>query len=466
MTRLTSHWFFTALVFCALLLPLLSRDGMFFDGTIYAAISKNMAHGSGTLWAPYYSATLSPVFCDHPPLVFGIQSLFFRMFGDHFWVERLYDLLMALITVLLIVRLWKQTAGIQVSKLSWLPVLLWLAIPLVHWAYSNNMMEDTMTIFTTLSVCFLWLSVKDEKVKYAWIIPAAAMLWCAFLSKGFTGCFPLGFYFIHWLVYRKYSFSKMIVHTLVFAALTALVALPFLVNDQIRFALSSYIDQQVIRSIQGNREIDSHTFILGKLFLELSIVMTITTVMMIIARRKSIKLNRQPGSRHALFFLLVALSASLPIVISPKQSGFYVLPSLPLFALAAALFIAPAINSFTLAANKRTNTILSSLFTAGIMGIIIWCMLHFGEVRRDKDKLEDIRLIGRNIEAKELILCNDLQYDWSLCAYFMRYNSISAGNNAHSKYYLADTNCISGVPEGYIDVKLPLKVYRLFKAAP
>lgn len=61
---------------------------MFFDGTIYAAVSRNMAESIGTAWQPHFSATIFPVFSEHPPLQLWLQAVAFWLFGDHLYVER------------------------------------------------------------------------------------------------------------------------------------------------------------------------------------------------------------------------------------------------------------------------------------------------------------------------------------------------------------------------------------------
>jgi hypothetical protein len=51
----------------------------------------------------------------------------------------------------MIVVLWRRIteATPALRPLAWLPVLFWAAIPLVTWSYSNNMLENTLSIFTT-----------------------------------------------------------------------------------------------------------------------------------------------------------------------------------------------------------------------------------------------------------------------------------------------------------------------------
>ncbi len=41
---------------------------MHVDGLWYATISKNLAEGFGSFWAPAFTATMAPVFNAHPPL--------------------------------------------------------------------------------------------------------------------------------------------------------------------------------------------------------------------------------------------------------------------------------------------------------------------------------------------------------------------------------------------------------------
>lgn len=80
--------FFITGIFFILICPNFLTEGMFMDGLMYSAISKNLANGIGTFWNPYLSETLFPEFHEHPPLAFGIQSIFYNLFGESFYVEK------------------------------------------------------------------------------------------------------------------------------------------------------------------------------------------------------------------------------------------------------------------------------------------------------------------------------------------------------------------------------------------
>ena len=101
-TPMRSLRLFTLAVFAAAIVPRVAHRGMFVDGVTYASIARNLAAGRGSFWSPSYTATLYPVFHEHPPLGFWLQSWWFRMFGDHLFVERVYTVAVAAATAVLI----------------------------------------------------------------------------------------------------------------------------------------------------------------------------------------------------------------------------------------------------------------------------------------------------------------------------------------------------------------------------
>src|SRR5262245_75977 len=123
---------------------------MFVDGVTYASIARNLAEGKGTFWTPFYTETLYPQFHQHPALGLWLQSLWFRAFGDHWIVERAYSLSIAALTGLLIAAIWRSVAGEAGRKShDWLPVVFWILVPVVSWSIVGNMLETTVSLFTT-----------------------------------------------------------------------------------------------------------------------------------------------------------------------------------------------------------------------------------------------------------------------------------------------------------------------------
>src|ERR1700685_3790893 len=86
-------WLLTFAILIGLTVPVLIKDGMFMDAMLYSSVSHNLSQGIGTFWFPQFSfrnmGGLSS-FHEQPPLVFGIQSIFFRILGGSLYTERIY----------------------------------------------------------------------------------------------------------------------------------------------------------------------------------------------------------------------------------------------------------------------------------------------------------------------------------------------------------------------------------------
>lgn len=135
------------------------------DAMLYTSVSHNLSMGLGTFWFPWFSkhnvAGLS-TFHEHPPLVFGIQSMFFKVLGDSMYVERFYVFCTIILTIYLINILWKEifTENDELRLMGWLPVLLWILNPTCFFSYRNVMQENTMGIFTMIAVLFIIKAMK------------------------------------------------------------------------------------------------------------------------------------------------------------------------------------------------------------------------------------------------------------------------------------------------------------------
>jgi len=200
-----THWLFLFSIFFFLYAPNLLREGMFVDGIWYAAIGNNLANGIGTFWQPSFTNTIHKSFYEHPPLAFGIQSLFFKTFGNSFWVERFYCFIVFLITILLIIKIWFLLyEDKKYRKLYYFPLAIWMLNFQVFFAYPNNILECTLTIFTLSAILFLLKSLKHSNWKYYYfIIIASLFIYAGFLTKGLVALFPLSFFILHQIISKK-----------------------------------------------------------------------------------------------------------------------------------------------------------------------------------------------------------------------------------------------------------------------
>ena len=236
-------------------LPWLLQPGMFFDGVIYATISRNMAVGIGDLWHPAFSATQWAVYHENPPFAFLLESLCFRLLGDHFWVEKLYSLLTGLATGVMIAAIWRRLVDSRSPwrECSWLPVLLWLTLPGWMTVYGNNLLEGTMGLLAILAVYAALRAVEGGSAAFAWLPLAAVSVVAALLSKGPVGLFPLATPVLAGLTLRRQRLGKS---TAMSAALVGLVcAVLGLVSLQAGAleCFTKYLHTQVFAALAGER---------------------------------------------------------------------------------------------------------------------------------------------------------------------------------------------------------------------
>ena len=249
-----SVWTVVATAAALVCLRSLFRRGMFYDGTLYATLARNLALGEGDAWHPQATATFMHVFREHPPLAFWLQSLWFRVLGDHIWVERAYGACCGLLTALCVVGIWRQLFAARNRALAcaWLPVALWMCC--CWWTYVHNMLENTLGVFTALSVYAVLRAQSTCRWPLAWSALAGLSITAAVLAKGPVGMFPLIAPATAWLTLRRTTWQGACVRqaTLLAASLASLGAL--LAWGDCRQYLAQYLRQQCLASVTGQRE--------------------------------------------------------------------------------------------------------------------------------------------------------------------------------------------------------------------
>jgi 4-amino-4-deoxy-L-arabinose transferase-like glycosyltransferase len=418
--------------------PTLFSDGMFMDGIYYATIARNMAEGLGSLWKPMFTETLGKTFYDHPPLAFGLQSLFFKIFGDHHWVERLYSVLTYFAMGAIMIALWKRVnTGIERS-FYWLPLLLWISVPKMLWGASNNLLENTMMLFIGGSIlCFIHYY---QQTKKNYLLVAGFCLFLAFLTKGVTSLFPLSFPFFYAIATRTFSLEKLArEYTLILLGLLIPFGLMFFLWEEGIENLQMYFRIQVVNSLTNVQSVDSRFYIIRRFSQEILTMLSLTVVLYLLNRwvfKRKLELKRQ----WILVFFATALSGVLPILISMKQSTFYIIPTFPLFATAFALLISPFLkllaNEFKL--SLKSLRWIKGLSFALIVFAIVVVLLPLNTVGRDKKKLKDIKEVIEFLPpGTSITVSPGMNTEWSYYAYFYRYGYISLSTQDTCKYKIA-----------------------------
>jgi 4-amino-4-deoxy-L-arabinose transferase-like glycosyltransferase len=461
-----TFWLFTISVLILLVVPNLLKDGMFMDGLLYACVAKNLSQGLGTFWFPHYSPFMHNHFDQQPPLGLGIQALFFKLLGTSIYTERLYSLITLCLSVFLISKLWKEIFNDNnlEKNISWYPVLIWISIPVCFWAYSNNMLECTMVIFDMTSILFILKFFEKRQRKY--LIISSVFVFLASMIKGPQGLFPLSTILFYWIVYRKISLKEMLKYSFILFLIVLFIYLFILLDNGAREGLLAFYKNRVLRSISSVSTVESRLYIIFRLVQEL-IIPTIISLLIFLIFRKKISIKNQ-NLNHIMFFLLIGISASFPLMITLEQRGFYLVTSLPFYAISIALisspYLAMAIDKINVH-NFRFKIFRWGIITTFIFSII-FSLMQIGKFSRDEEMLNDVYLIGKFLpEGTYVGTTYDLFEQWSLQEYFIRHFYICMSSEISDKFEYIIVDLPEKIPSSIKveKIKIPTKKYHLYK---
>lgn len=458
-----SFWILTVAIFCVLLLPKLVQNGMFLDGVTYATISRNLAFGIGDVFHLHYTNNLYPIFYEHPPFVFWIQALFFQIFGDSIFVERFYSFLMAILNFIGIILIWKLIFINSIfEKYAWFPVLIWITIPGVFWSFQNNILENTVSVFSVFSIYFILRSLISKE--FSWIIFASFLIVFAFLSKGLVGLFPIVFGFIYWIVFDGFKLNKNLVYSFFIFILPFLILIISIkIFPQLTENLTFYFKQQLLPALQNKREItvNNRFEILIKLFFELLAPILLSIIVFF-----KYKKNNFFKKKQVLLFVLIGFSASIPLILSLKQRSFYFVPSISFFAIAFGIYLIPFFHNLIEKTSLKMMNIfkISSIFIS--IFVIILSISLLGKYSRDENKIRDIEMISTIVPyGSNVCSTKENRYNWGTVAYFARIGNISLNKAITNNYYLLkkEEKISIEIKEKFEIVNLNLSEFVLYK---
>lgn len=457
----------TATLFVFLILPSLFMDGMFADGVQYACVSKNLAEGRGSFWFPFLSATWvkagAPYFLEQPPLMYALQSAFFKVLGDSMYTERIYTLLTALYTCIILILIWRKTGKQEYRHLSWLPVLFWLSVPLMSWTYHQNMQENTMGMFTITAIFFGLHSLTDKRTWPIYAILTGIFIFLASFTKGVPGLFPIVLSGAAWLAGRKIRFSRALLLTFIYAAVPALIYLILLQSDPGRDSLTFYFQSRLMSRVSDSPVVTSHFYIAGRLLLELLPGLFILALLLLFSKKKGLQIwIHKERMNTSLMFFILGLAGSLPLMLTLVQRGFYMSIAFPCFALSMASLACPAVLHLQEKIRTGTGTekFLRYLFSATLTAGIVLTVVMAGRPGKNKDLLSDVYTFGEVLPEYQNISCDSAAYHfWPFQFYMLRYDNVYLKKSNRSlDYFLVKKGTVP--PDSASYGKLELKTYR------
>lgn len=420
MSQSRTFQIFTLAISCALLLPNLFTHGIFGDGLIYSVISRNLSAGKGDFWTPIYSDTFFNPWAEHPPLMFWLESFFFKVLGDHPYTEKLFSLCLWITMVFSIKHFWSQKDGSW-----WLPVLLWTIIPTVHWGFSNNILENLLVVFTSWAI---WFGLKETTVRNAIIV--ALLVFLGFLTKGLVAFFPMAVWSVRLVTVGDLKMRNALKSTFVaIITLSSLSALLYFDNDAIRF-LSNYFQTQLLASLNGERLVQDKIvdlpryYLIIRLFTELLNPLVVAIVVLLGSTKQTLLTRLVVNKKKWTLYGIIGLTASLPLLISPKQHSFYLMPGLTWFSLGVAHLLWPIIQQKYSAFNtKKPLFKVFGYFSIGLLiAGLVFSASRYDKISRDSSTILFVREINKVVPENEKIGGSaDLLSHHNLHGYLQRY---------------------------------------------
>lgn len=432
-------WLLAITVFIWLIVFPLFQLGMFTDGVLYASIARNFYLGQGNCWNIYSHEPTGIIFHEQPPLVFWMQSFFFTLLGDTIYPERIYSLLLILLSAFTIIKFWKELN--HEIETAWLPIVLWLSIYTVRFSVVNNVIENTLQFFDLVSVLFLFKAMRSKKV-FLNLFLGFLFLFIASMSKGIQGLFPIAAPVFYWFLFRNYSYKKSI--AISFFLITGMIGIYFLMiqSPEILESYKAYFASRFPgfpNTPHANTEYRLYIFI--ELLIQLlPPAILCFAVIFFIERKLRINISfTAEQKRISIFFLLTGLCASLPLMVSFEQRFFYLTTSMPYFVLALSVLIEKYLHQLSIHFQNKIllQKKISFILLIGIALGFAAVFLFAGKITRDKEMLNDVLKIGNRTKGESLIdISSEGWNNWTAHMYFRRYFNIEfvAGTSGHSFY--------------------------------
>ncbi|CAG5017999.1 hypothetical protein DYBT9275_05890 [Dyadobacter sp. CECT 9275] len=439
-------WLLTICFIAMTFIPRSFDNVLFMDGLAYAAIARNMAIGQGTIWEPHFADSFwlpynyCSFFCEHPPLMFFLESLLFRMLGDTTAVENIYDTIILLVSIWLIVCVWRKLfeQNSQIREQAWWPILLWYGLRMVWWSMPNNLLDTTMAVFCLGACYFQLLAITSGKFRVFYWVASGVLIVFACLTKGPVGIYPLAFPAIYSFIYGR-SFYKIALKGTV-TAFAVLLSLMFLLMQYspASYFLTNYFQGQVMAALLKKREKVADDWTAHFHLLKLLLFNIIPHLVMLTALfaanfylRGKPYISSQSKKVCFLTFLLTA-SVILPMLISVKQGDHYLLPALPFvglfFAACSIELLLPVVLNFY-AGTRILFVILSAISLS---------MMTYKLVYPEPDSMFDLsrRLSAYVPTDSKVYLPNKISNCPEIQTSFQRYSRLSVAYDPKSTRYL------------------------------
>jgi hypothetical protein len=235
-------------------------------------------------------------------------------------------------------------------------------------------------------------------------------------AKGPVGLFPLSAPIFLSSIRTRHRIWTVLVPQWATTVLAAALVWSF---DESRASVLAYLSAQLLPAVGSRQELGPDSFLIAKMLLQgVWLPMSIFAAILFAAARGVAPVPRTLWAQ-ALSFLMLGLAGTLPILISTKQMGHYLVPAVPLHALAASCLVfptvAPVAERFSRTRRHALN-IVGLAIVAGTIGASFVPALE-----RDGKRLANLSTMASSIPRSAVVgICESSSDDWGLHAWFER----------------------------------------------
>jgi hypothetical protein len=453
-----------------IVVPDLLKQGMFMDGQQYACVSKNLANNKGSFWKPILSETWQiqekKEFLEHPPLFYFLESFAFKLFGEIYLTEKLFSLFTFILHLLLIYLLYKENVGTDFKKNTWIVIFCWSIIPIVSWVFQNNMIEELLSVFTLLSVYFSIKAIHLNKHALIYILFSGLFIFFASLTKGLPGFFPILVPFLCFFILKKPSLEKTIFYSFILVLIPTLIYTAiFLFNQEAKDSLMFYFKNRLLHRVSNQPSTDYRLFTLVGLLQELLPLFILLSIILVINKfKKTSILFNSENKKTIIFFTLIGVSASFPLMLTMVQNKFYFFPALPYFAIAFGLIIHVYIKQLLL--NNRVEKSKLFIFFIGcgmLLFSVVYSIKQINKFSRDEKIINDVNSIIESVGKNKIIgVEKDIYYRWNFQFYLLRFGDISIEHTEKKHNHFLSYKSTIKQDTNYFQSNLQLNNYTLY----
>lgn len=398
------------------------------DGMLYVSVSRNLADGIGTFWDPHFCMGYQSSFHEQPPLYFGLLAVFYKVLGSSMYVERVFCFCCFALTGFFIHKLWRKIfinePSIAVN--SWLPVLYWTVIPICFWAYTNMVEEVVMSLFVVMAVYYSFIALFLAKNVILNLFLSGIFIFLAFFTKGIQGVFPVIAAGAFWLTGNRYPFKKMLLHSFILVGVPLLVYFILVtLSADAQASFDAYFGKRLVGTFTNrNDTTDTHFFLLGRLTTHLLPIVLLSFILRFVFRKYKAPVKHERNAQVIKWLLLLGFSGSLPLLITLEQRSFYLVTSMPFFALAIAVWAAPRLSMAIASADPGTKKYRIFTFITALLLVVsvVFSAMQAGKAKRDEGTLQDVYAFGKLLPRGERVTVpTRMDYEFSFKEYMIRY---------------------------------------------